>query len=153
VKSKRRPLAALAMFVTLSWGPAVHAGPYSDDLAKCMVAKTTEADRVAFVQWMFTAAALHPAVKPLATVTPEQIETANKRTAELFTTLLTDSCGKESVAVVKYEGTAAFQSSFQVLGQIAGTELFAHPAVAAGMADLEKHFDKEKLEAVFSKKD
>jgi hypothetical protein len=139
------------MLLALSWGPAVNAGPYSDDLSKCLVAKTTEADRVAFVQWMFSAAALHPAVRPIASITPEQLDAANKRTADLFMKLLTESCRTESGAVIKYEGLAAFQSSFQVLGQIAGNELFASPEVAAGMSGLEKYFDKEKLQSLVGK--
>jgi hypothetical protein len=150
MRSTKRSMAALTL-LALSWGPAVYAGPYSDDLSKCLVAKTTEADRVQFVQWMFSAASLHPAVKPLAVVTPEQLDAANKRTAELFMKLLTESCRQESAAVVKYEGLAAFQSSFQVLGQIAGNELFASPEVAAGMAGLEKYFDKEKLQPLMGK--
>ena len=151
MRPNKRPIAALTMALALSWGSAASAGPYSDDLSKCLVAKTTEADRVAFVQWMFSAASLHPAVKPIASVTPEQLDAANKRTAELFMRLLTESCRKESSDVIKYEGLAAFQASFQVLGQIAGNELFASPEVAAGMAGLEKYFDKEKLQSLAGK--
>jgi hypothetical protein len=65
--------------------------------------------------------------------------------------LLTESCRQESAAVIKYEGLAAFQSSFQILGQIAGNELFASPEVAAGMAGLEKYFDGEKLQSLIGK--
>jgi hypothetical protein len=38
--------------------------------------------------------------------------------------------------------------SFQVLGQVAGAELFQSPEVARVMAGLEKHVDKKKLDAL-----
>ena len=37
------------------------------------------------------------------------------------------------------------ETSFTVLGQVASRELLSHPAVAAGMAELNKNFDVEKL--------
>jgi hypothetical protein len=148
--NKKKISAALAVVLGTAWMSSAHAGPYSDDLAKCLVGKTTEADRVAFVQWMFAALSAHPAVKPLSTVSAEQLEEANKRTANLFTKLLAESCLNESRAALKYEGTKAFESSFRVLGDIAGRELFESREVAAAMAGLEKHFDEEKLKAVVS---
>jgi hypothetical protein len=148
VRTKNHPKIALTSLIAIGWAVSASAGPYGDDLSKCLVAKTTEADRVTFVQWMFSALSLHPAVKPMATVSPEQLDNANKRTAELFTNLLTESCRDEVRAALKYEGNTAFQSSFQVLGQIAGRELLASPDVAAAMAGLEKYFDKEKFQAV-----
>lgn len=150
MRTKNHPQIALTTLIAIGWAVSASAGPYSDDLSKCLVSKTTEADRVTFVQWMFSALSLHPAVKPMTTVSAEKLDDANKRTAELFTNLLTESCREEVRAALQYEGTAAFQTSFQVLGQIAGRELLSSPDVAAAMAGLEKHFDREKLESVLT---
>lgn len=126
----------------------VHAGPYTDELSKCIVASTTTNDRVAIVKWMFSAASLHPAVKSITSVSEEQLEEANKKTAELLMRLLTESCIQQAKKAIKYEGQVAIQSSFQILGQVAGRELFSSPDVAAGMAGFEKHFNGEKLESL-----
>jgi hypothetical protein len=38
--------------------------------------------------------------------------------------------------------------SFNVLGQVAGTELFSSPEVAKAMSGLEKYADSAKIEAL-----
>jgi hypothetical protein len=144
--SKR--LHACALLSVLLSVPTALAGPYADDLAKCLVASTTQEDRLTLVKWMFAAASLHPAVKSFTSVTEKQLDEGNKSTAELFMKLLTDSCKSEAERALQYEGPQTFQTSFQVLGQVAGKELFSSPEVAVAMAGLEKYVDKEKLEAL-----
>ena len=63
-----------------------------------------------------------------------------------MTTLLAERCKEQTKKAVKYEGPAAIQLGFQVLGQVAGSDLFSSPEVAKGMAGLEKYIDKQKLE-------
>ncbi|EJL6388285.1 hypothetical protein NMR74_004519 [Vibrio parahaemolyticus] len=126
------------------------AGVYSDELSKCLVSSTTKGDRVELVKWMFSAASAHPAVKTISSITPVQMEEANKNVAQLFMRLTTESCLEQTKNAIAYEGTLAFQSSFQVLGQVAGQEMFASPEVVAGMAGLEKHLDEEKLSSILS---
>ncbi len=70
----------------------------------------------------------------------------------LLMRLLTESCKKEAEKALEFEGDATMQASFQVLGQVAGRELFASPEVAEGMAGLEKYLDKDKLESLNKKK-
>ncbi len=122
-----------------------YAGPYADELSKCLVESTSTRDRTDLVRWMFTAAALHPAVKPISNVTDEQVDDANKVIADLVTELLTESCRTETEKALQYEGASTLETSFMILGQVAGQELFASPEVAAGLAGLEKHLDEEKL--------
>lgn len=133
--------------IVLLAAPA-RAGVYADDMARCLVEKTTPEDRVALVRWMFSAAAAHPAVAAIANVTPEQLDASNKAIAGLFTRLLTDSCREQTTKALKYEGPATLQLSFQVLGQVAGSELFSSPEVAQAMSGLEKYADNEKIEAL-----
>jgi hypothetical protein len=38
------------------WTSMAAAGPYSDDLAKCLVKSTTKEDRVSLIRWLFAAA-------------------------------------------------------------------------------------------------
>ena len=143
----RRQVVAVAMAVSvcaLNAG-AAHAGPYSDDLAKCLVESTTATDKNALVKWMFAMAALHPAVKSIASITEAERTQSSRSTAQLFERLLTESCRTQTRQAVKYEGAAALQTGFEMLGQVAARELFADPNVARGLADLENHIDSQKM--------
>ena len=124
------------------------AGPYADELSKCLVESTTQNDRIELVRWFFSAASLHPAVEPLSTLTAEQVDAANKTIAEMITKLLTASCRSETEAALQYEGPSTIELSFQVLGQVAGKELFTSPEVAAGLSGLERHLDLEALSSL-----
>src|SRR5713226_8174117 len=125
------------------------AGPYGDELAKCLVKSTTDADKTYLVKWLFAAAALHPDVKSIASVSDAQRDELNKNAAKLFERLLTESCRSETQEAVKYEGPSTLESSFNALGQVAARGLFSHPTVARGTGELTNYVDKQKLERVF----
>ena len=126
------------------------AGVYTDDLSKCLVSATTKEDRIALVRWMFAAASAHPAVKSISAVTPEQLDETNKNIGELFMRLTTESCREQTKNALSYEGILAIQGGFQVLGEVAGQEMFASPEVASGMAGLEKYIDNQAFESLMS---
>jgi hypothetical protein len=138
-------LTACLGLQALATAPAFAAGPYADELSKCLVRSTTSTDKTLLVQWMFATAALHPDVKWLATVSDSQRAELNKKTARLFEGLLTSSCLAETREALKYEGGGTIESSFNVLGQVAARELFANPSVAKGLAELGKFFDEEAI--------
>lgn len=128
---------------------AAQAGPYTDDLSKCLVRSTSEQQKAVLVEWVFAIAALHPSVKPLSSVSDTQRNDLSKSVADLFTTLLTDSCRQETQDAVKYEGAAAIQTSFALLGQVAMADLFSNPDVAKGMGAFSQYLDKSKFDSVF----
>jgi hypothetical protein len=132
-------LAACA--TTPSW-----AGPYSDDLAKCLVRSTTSKDKTVLVQWMFAMASLNSDVKQLSAVTTAQRTELHRRFADMVQILLTKSCLKETRDAVQYEGPSTLETSFNVLGQVAGRELFADPNVAGGMKELEGMLDIKSIQ-------
>lgn len=143
---KNRTIPVLALMALLS--PAAHAGPFGDDLARCLVDSTTMDDRAALVRWMFAAASAHPAVASIAAVSPEDLDKANAATGNLIMKLLTETCRERAQKAVTYEGAATIQMSFQVLGQVAAGELFSSPEVTKAMSGLEKYVDSKKLEAL-----
>jgi hypothetical protein len=102
------------------------------------------------VRWMFAAAAAHPAVASIANVSPKALEEANATTGSLFMRLLTEACRDKAKKAVTYEGPAAIQLSFTVLGQAAAGELFSNPEVKKAMSGLDKSIDKKKLEELRS---
>jgi hypothetical protein len=127
---------------------SAHAGPFGDDMARCLVESTSKDDRIALVRWMFAAAAANPAVAPIAKVSPQIMDDANATMGALVTRLLTDSCKEKTKKALKYEGAATLQLSFQVLGQVAAGELFAGPEVKKAISGLEGHIDSKKFEAL-----
>src|SRR5262245_59821896 len=135
--------------VTLALGvSSAVAGPYSDDLSKCLVSSTTNEEKGTLVKWIFSIAALHPAVSSVSSVTDKQRVDLNKSTAALFETLLADRCKKQTRDAVKYEGTNTIQESFGVLGQAAMMELFTNEAVANGLQEFANYVDEKKLAPV-----
>lgn len=148
MKGKNRIAAAAALVLSAAAMNTAYAGIYTDDLSKCLVRSTTDQQKSILVEWVFAIAALHPVVKPLSMVSETQRDSLNKSVANLFTVLLTDSCRKETQDAVKYEGSGAIQSSFSVLGQVAMTNLFSDPGVAAGMGGFTKYLDQAKFKSV-----
>ena len=146
-----RSLALGTILVALNM-PA-HAGLYADDLSRCLVDKTTVADKSALVRWVVATTTLHPAVQSLATVSEEERTRANRDTGRLFDRLLTESCREQTRLAMKYEGAGALQSGFQTLGQVAMAELFADPSVVKGLGELDKQIDAQKLKQVLEAED
>lgn len=124
------------------------AGIYTDDMARCFVNSTNVTERNGLVKWMFSAAALHPAVKSIASISEGQRQESDKYMAQFFQKLLFESCRTQTQQAIKYEGQKAFESSFEVLGQVAARELFSDPSVAKGMGNLNSYIDKQKMQAL-----
>lgn len=142
--SRSISLAAAALLVSVS--TASWAGPFADDLSKCMITATTPADRAALVRWMFTAGAAHPDLASIVKVTAEQVEASNKAVGELTMKLVTEACREQAKKAIQLEDPNTFQTAFQALGQVAGTELYSNPGVTAAMSGLQKYIDPVKLQ-------
>ncbi len=143
-----RPRVIGAVLMAILTPVIATAGPYTDDLSKCLVASTTVDDRVALVKWMFISFAAHPSVAGIANTKPADIERANADFGALLMRLLTSSCREKTQVALKYEGSAAIQLSFQVLGQVAGMELARNPDVQARMSGISKQIDESKIKAL-----
>ena len=129
-------------------GSAALAGPYADDLSKCLVSSTTSKDKTDLVRWLFATAALHPDVASIASVSANQRTEMTRTVGATFERLLTVACRTPYRDAVKYEGDQALVTGFQVLGGVAMRELMGHSAVAKGMSELDTYVDKDKLKAV-----
>jgi len=145
---KHSAMTLPALLALLVVQPAM-AGPYSDEVSKCLVRSTSETDKNVLVKWIFAAVALHPELKSIAAVSEAERGMLNRNAARLFERLLTETCRVEVQQALKYEGPSTIETSFQVLGQVAARGLFSHPQVAAGVGDLEKALDRKKMESVF----
>jgi len=95
-----------------------------------------KAHQIAFMQWIFSAMSLHPAGSPLASITAEQRVAFDKKAAALFIRLMSADCRQQTIDALKYEGAAALQASFQLLGQVAMRGLMSDANVAEGLKQL-----------------
>ncbi len=134
------------VLVLMTFSPLSIAGIYTDNLSDCLLSSTTEEDKLRLVKWMFTAISLHPAVTTLAEVSKQTRDEANKGMAELLVELLTDRCVDQTREAIQNEGSLALQTSFSVLGQVAATNLFSDPNVAAGLSSLEQFVNIQDLD-------
>ncbi|MDX1443848.1 MAG: hypothetical protein R3270_08770 [Gammaproteobacteria bacterium] len=142
-------VAALVAASTLATSPAAQAGPFTDELSRCLVRNTTDADRTQLIKWIYIAMSQHPKVSALAEVSASDAEKANEQTAALFMDLITNRCKSEAKDAIQYDGQVAFQQSFSVLGQVAMQGIMADPGVATYMGGLDKYLDEEKFEEAF----
>ena len=138
--------AALLTAGLLASGPS-GAGPYSDDLAKCMVRSSTPADRAEFVKFLFSAMAQHPDVASMAHISRQQMESTLKGTGALIQRLLLQSCRSEAQQAIHYEGMQSVFFGFQFYGQAMAAELLGNPIVAAKLKDLNNYLDADKFKA------
>ena len=86
----------------------------------------------------------------MVSVTERQRNKLNKSIAKLFERLLTDSCRKETQAAYKYEGKSTISTSFNLLGQVAGRELFSDPSVTKSVSGLAQYIDQKKMNDLFA---
>lgn len=126
--------------------PAFAAGPYTDDLSKCLIRSTTTADKTLLVKWFFSIFALHPDVSAMANISDTQRAELNKLTAQLYERLQTRDCVVEARAALKYEGKYALPKGYDMLGQVAGRALLEHPTLQRSIAEMEKQIDRERIE-------
>jgi hypothetical protein len=142
-----------ALCVLLATSHTAFAGPYTDDLSKCLVASTSQSDRVALARWIFISFSAHPGVAPISAVKPADVDAANAQAGQLFMKLLTESCRDKAKVAIRYEGTVAIQLSFQTLGQVAGVELASDPRVQARMSGMLKSLDENKIKSLAAESD
>ena len=105
------------------------AGVYQDALTKCLIDKSSDADKALLVQWMFVALGAHPAVKDMVSFTQAERDDRHRRMAAMFQRLLTSVCRAETIAAVKFESSKAIGASFDGFGQAAAVRLMSDATV------------------------
>ena len=148
-KSIGMSLALLCLAAALH-PTSAHAGVYGDDLARCLVERTSDADKILLAQWIYTVISVHPSAASLAKISDADREAVAERAGKVFETLLTDSCREQAAKTIKYEGTDALGNGFKVLGEIAMTTLLGDPAVSAESQNFVKYVDQAKITSALS---
>jgi hypothetical protein len=139
---------ALAAATMVAAASPCSAGIYTDAMAKCLVAKTTPADRTSLIQWVFGAMSANPAVSGMSSATEAQRTRLNRQTGELLQRLMLEDCHPETVAAMKYEGNGSVEASFGTLGEVAMGDLMADPAVRKEIEAMAGFLDRKRFEAL-----
>lgn len=143
----RNPMAALtvaAATLVASPGPS-EAGPFTDDLARCLVRATSESERVDLVRWIVAAITVHPGVRGMTGISDDRRTAETRLAANLFGELIAVRCRNEARDAIKFEGESAFEAAFTVLGQVAMQTLMGDAAVNAEMTRLGEMLDEDML--------
>lgn len=146
---KHNLLATSVAALALAAAGAASAGVYSDDLGKCMVRSTSEADKTLLIRWVFAALSADPSVKSMATVTPQERSALTRGFAALIERILEKDCRPEAVAALKYEGAGVVETSFAILGEVAMRGLTNGPAFQNIGKEIGEDLDKDKAAALF----
>ena len=141
---------AALIFLGLS-SAQVSAGEHQDRLAQCLIQSTTQDDRNLLVQWMFTAMSAHPLTSELATVPAPKRKAITAGATVVFEKLLTDTCGRETLETMKYEGTESLSKAFEALGSVAMQGLMGHPDVEKAINDMASGIDEAKFQTMIDK--
>ena len=140
-------LAVGAAALAAAAAPAAAAGGlYTDELSKCLVARSNADDKSLLVQWIFGAMSTHPAVKGLGEVGDARRSELAASAARLFGRLMLEDCRPEMVAAIRYDGVGAIEKSFGVLGEVAMTDLMAHPSISRELDAMAARIDQSRLQ-------
>jgi hypothetical protein len=134
---------------SLLWGSGLAvAGPFADDMARCLVNSASTEDRTVLVKWIFSVITLHPDLTGLSSISPAQRDEISKKAGALFQRLLLETCRSQTQKALQNEGPQTIEYAFNILGQVASRGLFTDPHVVGGLKDLAKYMDEEKLKSL-----
>ncbi|MGB8810675.1 MAG: hypothetical protein WCD17_15045 [Acinetobacter calcoaceticus] len=126
-----------------------HAGEYQDKLVQCLKSSVTEQDRKDLVQWMFFGLAENQDLASYTKISSTDLERVDRKVANIFDKIMTQSCTQAVTAVVQNEGTNALAQSFEYLGRYATESMISDPKVVQRLQNFSKYQDEEKYRKVF----
>ena len=141
------PLLLTLSFFQLSEKRSI-AGPFGDEMAKCLVESTNSKDNISLVRWIVRVYGEHPDSNDFINLSIKDKEIIDKEIAALFNRLLLEDCKKETKMALNYEGDQVLFTAFQIMGQVAGRELNKEKNVAEAINKFLNYIDTEKLEYI-----
>ena len=138
-------LAVLAFLLTIS-NQQTFAGPFADEMAKCLVTSTNNRDKNTLLRWMFKIYSDHPEVSYMVDISDREKKVIDKKMADLFTRLLSEDCFDESKNAAKYEGNIVFNNAFRIFGQTAAKGFMGDPNVKRSIKKVYGLMNYEKLD-------
>ncbi len=124
----------------------IFAGPFGDDMAKCLVTSTNKRDRTKLIKWIFRVYGDHPEVTNMIDLSDREKNVIDKDVANIFTRLLSEDCIDETKKALDYEGDNVMYNAFQILGQTAAQGFNNNPDVMKSINKFVELIDYEKLD-------
>tara|TARA_B100001287_G_C22603782_1_gene491677 strand:- start:572 stop:1024 length:453 start_codon:yes stop_codon:yes gene_type:complete len=124
----------------------IYAGPFTDEMAKCLVTSTNDRDRTRLVKWIFRVYGDHPEVTYMIDLSNREKKFIDKDVADLFTRLLSEDCIDETKKALDYEGENVMFNAFQILGQVAAQGFNNNPYVMKSINEFVEMIDYKKLD-------
>ncbi len=137
--------ASLSFLFNISNEP-IFAGPFGDEMARCLVTSTNKRDKAKLVKWVLKVYGEHPEVSNMVNLSEREKNVIDKDVAQIFTRLLSEDCADETKKALDYEGDKVMYTAFSVLGQVAAKGFNEHPNVANSMNKFIELIDTEKLD-------
>ncbi len=122
------------------------AGPFEDEMAKCLVTSTNNRDRTKLVKWIFRVYGDHPEVSNMVDLSDREKEVIDKDVANIFTRLLSEDCIDETKKALDYEGDKVMFNAFEILGSVASKGIVESPDVMKSINKFVELIDYEKLD-------
>ncbi len=124
----------------------IFAGPFGDEMARCLVTSTNKRDRNKLVKWIFRVYGDHPEVSYMIDLSDREKKVIDKDVAAIFTRLLSEDCADETKKALNYEGDVVMFKAFRVLGQVAAKGFNDDPNVTKSINKFVELVDTEKLD-------
>ena len=124
----------------------IFAGPFGDDMAKCLVTSTSNRDRTKLLKWMFRVYGEHPEVSYMVNLSDREKKVIDKDIADIFTRLLSEDCIDETKKALDNEGDNVMFTAFQLLGQVAANGFNENPSVERSINKFVELVEYEKLD-------
>ena len=121
------------------------AGPFEDDMSRCLVLATSSKDNSLLGRWLVRVYGEHSDSKDLTNLSAYKKEVIDRDVARLFTRLLSEDCKVETQKALKFEGDGVMFNAFRVLGEVAGKELIEDKNVSKAINKFSEYVDYEKL--------
>ena len=124
----------------------IFAGPFGDEMARCLVSSTNNRDRNKLIKWIFRVYGDHPEVSYMVDLSDREKNIIDKDVADIFTRLLSEDCIDETKKAKKYEGDNALVTAFEVLGKVAANGISKNPNVERSIGKFTELIDIKKVD-------
>jgi hypothetical protein len=121
--------------------PKAEADVFTDDLSRCLISSTDDADKIAVMRWMFGAMSVHPELADLSSTTLSQRTASDISMARLFKRLMMKDCRTEADQLMTVSGESGFEAAFEVLGQSAMITLMNNDRVNEAILNYVQYLD------------
>jgi len=128
----------------------INSGPFTDEFSRCIVTKTTSQEKTDLVKWIYVTISFHPQLSDMSNLSSEDVEMVNIRVADYMTNVFAYKCNKELIEAIKYEGENSVVTAFELLGEIAISEIMVDEGVSIASEFFTQYLDESVIAEALS---